>query len=127
MTRGRTGLLVVMLMVAAIAASAGAPLGRAAPAPGLRAEIHLLEFAFNPKEVTVRAGEVTFVVKNDGSIEHNFVIEDSSKKTVAQIAVVGAGKTEELKVTLRPGAYTTACTLPGHREAGMWGSLRVQP
>ena len=100
--------------------------GLAAPAP-LRIEVKAREFAFDPKDLSARPVEVTFVVKNEGSIEHNFVIEDANRRTVAQIAVIEAGKTEELKVTLRPGTFTIACNLPGHKDAGMTGTLRVQP
>lgn len=124
----RTGGLFAVLLVLLILAAAAAitTSGLAAPAP-VRIEIKAREFAFDPKEVSARPVEVTFVVKNEGSIEHNFVIEDANRRTVAQIAVIEAGKTEELKVTLRPGTFTIACNLPGHKDAGMIGTLRVQP
>ncbi len=109
----------VVLGVAAVALA-----GPAAPRPIL---IKAREFVFEPKEVTARAGEVTFDIKNEGSIEHNFVIEDSAHKKVAQIAVIEAGKTEDVKVTLRVGSYALICNLPGHKDAGMTGTLRVQP
>ena len=99
----------------------------AAPAAGPKVLLKAREFLFEPKEVTVRAGEITFEIKNEGSIEHNFIIEDSGKKKVAEIAVIDAGKTDDVKATLRSGTYAFACTLPGHREAGMHGTLRVQP
>lgn len=113
------------LAVVVIALAVGPP-GLAAPASRL-VEIKAREFAFDPKEISVRAGEVTFAVKNEGSIEHNFVIEDTARKTVAQISGIDAGKTEELKVTLRAGTYGIVCNLPGHKDGGMTASLRVQP
>jgi uncharacterized cupredoxin-like copper-binding protein len=99
----------------------------AAPAAGPKVLLKAREFLFEPKEITVRAGEITFEIKNEGSIEHNFIIEDSGKKKVAEIAVIDAGKTDDVKATLRSGTHAFACTLPGHREAGMHGTLRVQP
>ncbi len=116
-------LFILLVLSAAVAITTS---GLAAPAPA-RIEIKAREFAFDPKEVSARPVEVTFVVKNEGSIEHNFVIEDATRRTVAQIAVIEVGKTEELKVTLRPGAYAIVCNLPGHKDAGMIGTLRVQP
>lgn len=113
-----------VLGAAAVLAAAG--LGRAAPAPRpilLKAR----EFLFDPKELTVRAGETTFEVRNEGAIEHNFVVEDAAKKALVEIAIIEAGKTESAKATLRAGTYAYVCTLPGHREAGMIGVLRVQP
>ncbi|MDR7483667.1 MAG: plastocyanin/azurin family copper-binding protein [Armatimonadota bacterium] len=105
---------------------AAGPPGAAAPAPR-PVEIKAREFAFDPREVTVRAGEVTFAVKNEGSIEHNFVLQDGTRRTVAEIAVIPAGAIEDVKVTLRAGTYAMLCTLPGHRDAGMHGTVRAQP
>jgi uncharacterized cupredoxin-like copper-binding protein len=45
--------------------------------------------------------------------------------------VVGAtptfmGGTKTLKLTLKAGTYTYYCSVPGHRAAGMQGTLTVQ-
>ncbi len=117
-------IIATLVIAAAVVAIAGQ--GLAAPAPA-RIEVKAREFLFDPKDLSARPVEVTFAVKNEGSIEHNFVIEDANRRTVAQIPVIEVGKTEELKVTLRPGSYTIACNLPGHKDAGMVGTLRVQP
>jgi uncharacterized cupredoxin-like copper-binding protein len=103
-----------------------AALGLAAPAPGPVA-IKARDFLFDPREVTARAGEVTFEIRNEGAIEHNFVVEDANRRPLAEIAIIDAGKTATVKASLRLGTYPFACTLPGHREAGMAGVLRVQP
>ncbi len=84
------------------------------------------EFSFVPKDVTVPAGEVTFVVKNAGVIEHNFVLEDKAKKKAAEIPILEPAQTLEVKATLKPGVYRIYCTLPGHKDAGMVGTLTVQ-
>jgi len=120
-----TALIVAILVIAPVV-MAIAGRGLAAPAP-VRIEVKAREFLFDPKELSARPVEVTFAVKNEGSIEHNFIIEDANRRTVAQIPVIEVGKTEELKVTLRPGTYTIACNLPGHKDAGMIGTLKVQP
>ncbi len=44
-----------------------------------------------------------------------------------QIAVIAPGKDEELRLSLKAGSYVMLCSLPGHREAGMAGVLRVGP
>jgi len=84
------------------------------------------EFRFTPKDVTIRPGEVIFSVKNDGAIEHNFAIEDSTGKKVAGIASILPEKTDQLRVTLRSGKFVIVCDLPGHKDAGMRGTLTVQ-
>ncbi len=84
------------------------------------------EFLFAPKEVTAPPGEVTFVVKNEGAIEHNFVLEDQAKKKAAEIPILEPSQTLEVKATLQPGTYVIYCSLPGHRDAGMAASLTVR-
>lgn len=96
------------------------------PGPGASTfEVAASEFKFEPRDITARAGEITFVVRNVGMIEHNFVIEDRTGQRLAGIPTIEVGKTERLTVSLTPGSYTIVCTYPGHREAGMVGTLTV--
>ncbi|MDQ7843316.1 MAG: cupredoxin domain-containing protein [Armatimonadota bacterium] len=66
-----------------------------------------------PKEVP--SGTVTFTVKNDGAVEHNFVIQETGQR----LDGIMPGQTKTFQVTLRPGTYTIVCDIPGHSEAGM--------
>jgi uncharacterized cupredoxin-like copper-binding protein len=84
------------------------------------------EFMFDPKDVVVGPGEIAFVVKNQGAIEHNLVLEVPGGKTVTQIAIIEPGQTTKVTVSLSAGVYTLYCSLPGHREAGMAATLRVR-
>ena len=113
------GLLVV---VVSLVACGGSPPAAAKPA---RIEVTASEMKFEPKSVSVRAGEVTFVVKNVGTVEHSFIIDDSAGATVGSIPSIALGATQQLAVTLKPGTYTLICNLPGHKEAGMTGMLTV--
>jgi uncharacterized cupredoxin-like copper-binding protein len=85
------------------------------------------EFLFDPKDITVGTGEIAFVVKNQGTIEHNLVLEVPGGKTVAQIAIIEPGQTRRVTASLPAGTYTFYCSLPGHRDAGMVATLRVSP
>jgi uncharacterized cupredoxin-like copper-binding protein len=96
-------------------------------APSGKIAVLAREFLYEPKQFTVKAGEVTFAVKNAGVIDHDFVIEDAKNKPIAQANPFAAGKTVEVKVKLAPGAYTIFCSIPGHREAGMSATLKVVP
>ena len=120
----RTSIFFVCLLALAIGGQ-GFP-AAAAPAKPQRIEIKGSEFKYEPKDVTARTGEIILVVTNTGATDHNIVIQDAAGKDLAQIPVISPGKTEELKVTLRPGTYRLVCTLPGHKEAGMVGTLKVQ-
>jgi len=118
--------VLVLVLSLAIAGSGGTlPLATAASKPQV-IEISLKEFDILPREVLAKPGAVTFVVKNVGAIEHDFVVEDANGKAVARIAVISPGKQEDVQAVLRPGLYTTLCSLPGHKDAGMKGLLKVQ-
>jgi uncharacterized cupredoxin-like copper-binding protein len=84
------------------------------------------EFTYLPKELVVQSGDVMFLVRNDGAIEHNFVLEDQTKRSATTIPIIEPGDSSQVRVTLPPGTYTIYCGLPGHREAGMTATLKVQ-
>lgn len=67
----------------------------------------------------LKAGTVTFNIKNDGTIAHALEIKGQGidKKT----GNIDPGKTEKLTVTLKPGKYEIWCPIPGHKENGMDG------
>jgi uncharacterized cupredoxin-like copper-binding protein len=79
------------------------------------------EFHFTLSKKTVAKGTVVFKVANKGSVSHDFKI---AGKTTPSI---GAGKASTLKVIFKKGGkYPFLCTLPGHADAGMKGTLTVK-
>jgi plastocyanin len=81
------------------------------------------QIAFNTKTLTAKAGKVTIAFTNSGALEHNVTIAQGS-------AVLGATPTftsgaKSVTLTLKPGTYTFYCSVPGHRAAGMEGTLKV--
>jgi uncharacterized cupredoxin-like copper-binding protein len=83
------------------------------------------DFLFDPKVLNAKPGQASFVVRNGGVIEHNFSIESGPSSVVGAVNSIPSGSTAQLDVTLTSGIYVFACTLPGHREAGMVGVLSV--
>jgi uncharacterized cupredoxin-like copper-binding protein len=73
------------------------------------------EFKIVAASTQVKAGEITFKVKNDGKLAHDVAIAGTSEKT----KLIPPGGTAELKVTLKPGTHELYCTVPGHKAAGM--------
>ncbi len=71
----------------------------------------------------IKAGRITFRVKNDGAIEHNFVIEAAR----LQIDAIQPGQAKEAAADLRAGTYDVLCNIPGHKEAGMKTTITVTP
>jgi plastocyanin len=80
-------------------------------------------FAFVLDASQVCAGAITFLVKNEGPMPHDFAIQGNG---VAQItAMLKPGNTASLTVDLKPGTYTYKCSVPGHAFLGMKGTLTV--
>jgi uncharacterized cupredoxin-like copper-binding protein len=84
------------------------------------------EFLFAPSDVMAQQGQISFVVTNQGAIEHNVVVETGGTKAM-EIAILEPGETRRIDASLPPGTYVIYCNLPGHREAGMVATLRVNP
>lgn len=82
------------------------------------------EFTFNPSSIALTEGErVRVVFTNAGSAPHDFSIEGLGIKT----RVIGAGQTDSVEFTVpASGNYTFFCSVAGHRQAGMEGSLSVE-
>jgi uncharacterized cupredoxin-like copper-binding protein len=77
------------------------------------------EYKFILSSKTVRHGTVTFRVTNRGKLAHDFKIAGKKTKIIAK------GKSTTLTVKLRKGTYKYICTIPGHVDKGMKGTLRV--
>jgi plastocyanin len=109
------------------ASSAAAP----ASTPATPAPAGALKLAANPtgelrydtKTLSAKAGTVTIVMTNMAPIEHNVTIAQGSKVLGATPTFTGGSRTLSLK--LKPGKYTFYCSVPGHRQAGMEGTLNV--
>ncbi|MCS7173917.1 MAG: cupredoxin domain-containing protein [Armatimonadetes bacterium] len=108
-----TGGLILALTLGGIAGTAPASI-----------KVIAKEFAFEPKEIKVKVGQpVKLVLENKGVIEHDIVIEKLNVKTEA----LKPGKSGEVTFTPKSkGRYLIYCSVPGHKEAGMVGTLMVQ-
>jgi uncharacterized cupredoxin-like copper-binding protein len=117
----------------ATAVSIAACSGSSTPSPsggvgttGQVVNVTASEFKFDPSSITVPAGQVTFHVKNVGSVEHEFEIFKGDQ-AIDEIEGLVPGLEKNLAVDLQAGDYTIACKLPGHFEQGMKGTLSVTP
>jgi plastocyanin len=103
------------------------------PAPAASAGGSTLALAANPEgslkfdttSLSAKAGKVTINFTNQASLEHNVTVASSSG------AVVGAtpsfaGGSKSVTVSVTPGTYKFYCSVPGHRQAGMEGTLTVK-
>ena len=87
-----------------------------------RIEVDATSFEFDPDEITVTAGEDVAIVLSSDYLLHDFTIDDIEVHVAAD-----RGETAEggFRADV-PGEYTYYCTIAGHREAGMEGTLVVE-
>ncbi len=102
---------------AASAASASA-LAVASPADG--------SLVYDPKQLSAPAGAVRIAYANPSAVPHNIAVEDQSGKAVGSEVKPFVKGEQTLKASLKAGTYTYYCSVPGHRQAGMVGTLTVK-
>jgi uncharacterized cupredoxin-like copper-binding protein len=82
------------------------------------------EFAFDPEDFSLPADEaVDLTLENKGVVEHDIVVEELDDR---ELVYAGPGETVTENVTVPAGTYTFYCSIPGHRSAGMEGTLTVE-
>ena len=109
-------------------ATTGTPAPPSSPAAAATTTLKLAanpagQLAFDTKQLSAKAGKVTIDFSNSSPIEHDVAIAQGS--AIAGQTPVFSGGSKTLTVTLKPGTYTFFCTVPGHRQAGMEGTLTV--
>ena len=85
-------------------------------------EVESYDIYFEPDELSIPADtDVTVQLPNVGAAQHNFSIDELG------ISVdIAPGATEETVINAPAGEYEYYCNVPGHKEAGMEGTLTVQ-
>ncbi len=83
------------------------------------------QLAYNTKSLSAKAGKVSIDFTNNSPLPHNVTIESSGGKQVGATPTF-AGGSKTVSVSLKPGTYKFFCSVPGHRQAGMEGTLTVK-
>ena len=82
------------------------------------------QLAYITKKATAPAGKLEIDSKNAASIPHDIAIEGNGVNEKGP--VVQGGGVSKITVDLKAGTYKYFCTVPGHREGGMEGTLTVK-
>jgi plastocyanin len=83
------------------------------------------QLKYNKTSLSATAGKASIALTNSSPLEHNVTVESSSGKILGATATFKGG-TKALTLDLKPGTYKFFCTVPGHRQAGMEGTLTVK-
>ena len=96
-------------------------------APGAREiAVDARSFEFDPSTIDVSAGEDVALKLHSEDQTHDFVIEAKGKEPQQHVVEVPGGRTATGGFSIAdPGKYTFYCSLPGHRAAGMKGTITV--
>jgi plastocyanin len=112
--------------LASLGAVAGiVAIDRAIDAAAVHVEIAASDIAFTPADVRIRAGDtVVIAFRNDDPVFHDWEVDG-----VANVdAGARPGQTQVVRFRItEPGTYHVRCTVAGHAEAGMVGTLVVEP
>jgi plastocyanin len=83
------------------------------------------QLKFTKKTLTAKAGKVTVDFTNSSPTGHNFTLQKGTNGTVVGATPTFQGGSKTVTVNLTPGTYTFFCSVPGHRQGGMVGTLTV--
>jgi plastocyanin len=82
------------------------------------------QLKYTSSSLSTTAGKVEIVFTNNSPLSHDVVLVNSKNKILGQTPIFSGG-TKSFTVTLTAGKYIYYCSVPGHREAGMQGTLTV--
>jgi uncharacterized cupredoxin-like copper-binding protein len=101
----------------------------------------MTDFAFKPKALSARAGQLRVTAENRGNAAHELILIRTTRPDhalptaggrAAEAGAVGEireqppGKSASHTFMLKPGRYVYICNLPGHYASGMRGTLTVR-
>lgn len=82
------------------------------------------DFSYSPNILQIEAGKpFTLIMNNEGDVEHDLELTTPEGSVIHIHALPGEETQEQLNLPI--GTYQFVCTLPGHKEAGMIGSIVV--
>jgi plastocyanin len=86
--------------------------------------ITAFDLGFEEKQTQAPAGDVKIAYVNEGTLQHTLLFDNVGG---FKLTVPGKGDKDQGKAKLDPGTYTYYCDVPGHRQAGMEGTMTVTP
>ena len=134
-------MLSVMTLLAACSGGGASPSDSGTSGGGgTTVDVTLTEFEVTMSSTDVPAGEVTFNVTNEGTVEHEFVVfqtdlaedalpegsdepevneDDPQLTSMGEVEDVAPGESKSFTATLEAGSYVGICNVETHYDSGM--------
>jgi plastocyanin len=116
-------LLLVLGAAALVSAAAVFSSASAAPIQTIHLSAPVSGLRYDQRIVHAYAGKIEIVFLNRSGLQHNVNVEQGEHE-LGKSATVSRSATKFF-VTLKPGKYNFYCSVPGHEDAGMHGTLIV--
>jgi uncharacterized cupredoxin-like copper-binding protein/mono/diheme cytochrome c family protein len=95
--------------------------GEAAPAADSGITVAMHDIFFDPTDISVPADTATEIhLVNEGAAVHDFSIDELGIKVT-----LNPGESGSVTIEAPAGEYEYYCSIPGHKDAGMFGTLTV--
>jgi plastocyanin len=104
--------------------SSGGAAAASGPGGTLKLAADPTQLAFDTKSLSSKPGKVTIDFTNPAPIQHDVAIAQGSKVFATSQLISKSNTT--VSADLAPGKYVFYCDVPGHRQAGMQGTLTVK-
>ncbi len=85
--------------------------------------ITMRDSAIGLAPTSVKAGMVTFTIKNNGPSAHQAQVSGEGVTKLSE--KLQAQESDSFTLGLKPGTYTLICVVPGHQQSGMKATLTV--
>jgi uncharacterized cupredoxin-like copper-binding protein len=83
-------------------------------------------FRYTKSSLTAKSGKISIDFTNNSAVGHDLTVQQGTSGSNLGATPIFSGGSKTLTVTLKPGKYTFYCSVPGHRQAGMHGTLTVK-
>jgi plastocyanin len=84
------------------------------------------QLAYQQKSASAKAGNLTVDFTNQSPLQHDVCVTDSSGKEIGCTPIISGSSTSKSLGALKAGKYTFFCSVDGHEQAGMKGTLTVK-
>jgi uncharacterized cupredoxin-like copper-binding protein len=84
------------------------------------------QLKYDKTKLNAQAGKVTIALTNESAVPHDVAVAEKSGKELGTSKEITKSSTDLVIKDLKAGSYQFFCTVPGHKQAGMVGTLTVR-